>query len=576
MPSRNRASAASWLLRDHLILVHDAESEDACGPFPLFLKFDRRQNKALFSIRHLIELQGFDDPQSLSLSIEPGNITQCSLDAADALPVKIKNQLVLHDGISSEADVLQLSFSLTSPGCVIVPASSSPISPKDASNPSFLNFYSFCRSKALHFYFPKHRLKEAQRRGLEELVRLAQNGNLTSLPTDLRRLGGGKGVKETDWHVFHIPEAPPPYLQPSRETKRPRTGSSPPADVPPSKKQDSRSDSYKSGQYYNSQTTVADEEQTHASDCATTPQPEENSTPSPSPPPCKPTALSDAEGGRSPPAYQRHPANTTHTPLRKHSPTLSSAASTSPAPSISISASPIDLHATIQQAVRDALPDIVRETLPGLVRDALPSVLRTVLPSVLPSALRSALADPTTAASALAHSLFFPAHQPSSPSPAAPPPHHPPPPPLLSALLEPLLSALLEPHLSSLIESHLPSLVQPELSNLLAAAAADAAADAEEAASLRLREEVEDAVYEVKDVRDECVREVGDVRRETLARLERRAAEVVEGAVEEMWEKAEGVVRRVDVGLGEGLGSESGETGSEGGEDGEERRARSV
>ncbi|KAK0645227.1 hypothetical protein DIS24_g8102 [Lasiodiplodia hormozganensis] len=550
MPSRNRASAASWLLRDHLILVHDAESEDACGPFPLFLKFDQRQNKALFSIRLLIELQGFDDPQSLSLSIEPGNIAQCSLDTADALPVKIKNQLVLHDGISSDADVLRLSFSLTSPGCVIVPASTTPISPKDASSPSFLNFYSFCRSKALHFYFPKNRLKEAQRRGLEELVKLARHGNLTSLPTDLRRLGGGKGVKETDWHVFHIPEAPPPYVQPSRETKRPRTSSSPPADVPPSKKQDSRDDSHKAGQYYNSQTTEADEDRTHASDCATTPQPE-NNTPSPSPSPCRPTALlSDAEDGRSPPAYQRHPASTTsaRTPLRKHSPSLSTPASTNPAPSISISAaSPIDLHATIQQAVREALPDIVRETLPGLVRDALPDVLR----AVLPSALRDALADPA-AASALAHALFFPAHNlPSS------------------------LPALLEPHLSTLIESHLPALVQPELSNLLAAAAADATADAEEAASLRLREEVEDAVYEVKDVRDECVREMGEVRRETLEAVERKAAEMVEEAAEEMWEKAEGVVRRVDVGLGEGLGSES-ETGSQGGEGEGERRARSV
>ncbi|KAB2571612.1 hypothetical protein DBV05_g9712 [Lasiodiplodia theobromae] len=574
MPSRNRASAASWLLRDHLILVHDAESEDACGPFPLFLKFDQRQNKALFSIRLLIELQGFDDPQSLSLSIEPGNVAQCSLDTADALPVKIKNQLVLHDGISSDADVLQLSFSLTSPGCVIVPAGSTPISPKDASNPSFLNFYSFSRSKALHFYFPKNRLKEAQRRGLEELVKLAQNGNLTSLPTDLRRLGGGKGVKETDWHVFHIPEAPPPYFQPSRETKRPRTSSSPPADVPPSKKQDSRDDSHKAGQYYNSQTTEADEEQTHASDCATTPQPEENSTPSASPSPCRPTTLlSDAEDGRSPPAYQRHPASTTttttRTPLRKHSPSLSTPpASTNPAApttSISISAaSPIDLHATIQQAVRDALPDIVRETLPGLVRDALPDVLR----AVLPSALRSALADPpATAATTLAHSLFFSAHNPPSPSSSASasvPSHH------------PLLSALLEPHLSTLIESHLPALVQPELSNLLAAAAADATADAEEAASLRLREEVEDAVYEVKDVRDECVREMGEVRRETLEAVEKRAAEMVEEAVEEMWEKAEGVVRRVDVGLGRGLGSESSETGSEGGEEEAERRARSV
>ncbi|KAF4539213.1 Centrosome-associated protein cep250 [Lasiodiplodia theobromae] len=532
MPSRNRASAASWLLRDHLILVHDAESEDACGPFPLFLKFDQRQNKALFSIRLLIELQGFDDAQSLSLSIEPANITQCSLDTADALPVKIKNQLVLHDGISSDADVLQLSFSLTSPGCVIVPASSTPISPKDASSPRFLNFYSFCRSKALHFYFPKNRLKEAQRRGLEELVRLAQKGNLTSLPTDLRRLGG---------------------------------------DVPPSKKQDSRNDSHKAtGQYYNSQTTEADEERTHASDCATTPQPE-NSTPSPSPSPCRPTTtLSDAEDGRSPPAYQRHPASTTtttttRTPLRKHSPSLSTPpASTNPAApttTISISAaSPIDLHATIQQAVRDALPDIVRETLPGLVRDALPDVLR----AVLPSALRSALADPpATAAAALAHSLFFPAH--NLPSPSSPSPSH-----------HPLLSALLEPHLSTLIESHLPALVQPELSNLLAAAAADAAADAEEAASLRLREEVEDAVYEVKDVRDECVREMGEVRRETLEAVERKAAEMVEEAAEEMWEKAEGVVRRVDVGLGRGLGSESSETGSEGGEGDEERRARSV
>lgn len=559
MPSRSRASAASWLLRDHLILVHDAESEDACGPFPLFLKFDQRQNKALFSIRLLIELQDFDDPQSLSLSIEPANITQCSLDTVDALPVKIKNQLVLHDGISSEADVLQLSFSLASPGCVIVPASSTPISPKDASSPNFLNFYSFCRSKALHFYFPKNRLKEAQRRGLEELVRLAQNGNLTSLPTDLRRLGGGKGVKETDWHVFHILEAPPPYVRPNRETKRPRTSSSPPADVPPSKKQDSRNDSEKAGQYYNSQTTVADEEQTHASDCATTPQPEESSTPSPSPSPYRPTTLSDAEDGRSPPAYQRHPASTTttRTPLRKHSPSLSTPSSTNPEPTIPASPPP-DLHATIQQTVRDALPDIVRETLPGLLRDALPDVLRTVLPS----ALRSALADPATAA-ALAHSLFFPpAH--NLPSPSSPS-HH------------PLLPALLEPHLSTLIESHLPSLVEPELSNLLAAAAADAAADAEEAASLRLREEVEDAVYEVKDVRDECVREMGEVRRETLEAVEKRAAEVVEEAVEEgwekAWEKAEGVVRRVDVGLGEGLGSES-ESGSETGEG--ERRARSV
>ncbi|KAL1616077.1 hypothetical protein SLS56_011558 [Neofusicoccum ribis] len=336
MPTRNRSSPAQWLFRDHSVLVQ--ASDKSWGSFALFFKSDQRK-RALISVRLLAELQGFDHPQSLTLSIRPEDIAQCDVSAANALPPEIKNQLVADAAITADADVLVFSVSLKCTGRVIAPATQLPLSPKEHFRSQFLPFYSLCQSESFLFYFPKEQIQETRVQRLEELIGLAQAGKLCSFPLDVRRLGGGKGVQETDWRVFHVPETPPPYVAADAERdrslhtscKRPRAGGQGP------------------------RIATSDDERTHVSDSeASLSQQWTNTTSTPSSP-AQRTHVSKSQ--LSPPEYGG-----------EKSPRL---------PQSLIEVAPSSLDATehfrqsVRQIIRDVLPDALREVLPeALLRSA--------------------------------------------------------------------------------------------------------------------------------------------------------------------------------------------------------------
>lgn len=484
MPSRNRSSPAQWLFRDHSVLVQ--ASDKSWGSLALFFKSDQRK-RALISVRLLAELQGFDNPQSLTLSIRPEDIAQCDVSAANALPPEIKNQLVADAAITADADVLVFSVSLKCTGRVIAPATQLPLSPKEHFRSRFLPFYSLCQSESFSFYFPKEQIQETRVRRLKELIGLAQAGKLSSFPLDVRRLGGGKGVQETDWRVFHVPETPPPYVAADAERdrslhtscKRPRAGSSPAPGIPPLKKDKRRNSSTTSSAAIGGQgprIATSDDERTHVSDSeATLSQQWTNTTSTPSSP-AQRTHVSESQ--LSPPEYGR-----------EKSPRLQSL----PQSLVEVAPPSLDTTEHFRQSVRQ------------IIRDVLPDALREVLPEAL---LRAASSRE-----------------------------------LFDEKLELLLADRVDSRLEALVDAKLPAIVQEKIGPEVDEQLGDQLADVQDSTELRLNETVEDALVEIKATRDECVKDLEEVRRETVAELEMEARQIKDDAAISIADRAETIGR---------------------------------
>ena len=126
-------TSGPWLVRQRAALAHATDFAEAYALLGFHVRYDETTAEASFIIRHTVRLEGFEEPQTLSLNIRPENIRRCVLTSChDGEPALLQSMLDLipDNAVKSAADVLSLDLTLEIPGRVICPLMSLPIHPR--------------------------------------------------------------------------------------------------------------------------------------------------------------------------------------------------------------------------------------------------------------------------------------------------------------------------------------------------------------------------------------------------------------------------------------------------------------
>lgn len=232
-------NSGTWLLRQQKAAAHATDFEDASALFGFYIRYDETTAEASLSIRHTVQLENLDALQTLTLLIRPENITHCELftNSHDLINQAILD-LIPDNAVKTAADLFRLDLTLKTPGRVLCPLTSLPIRPQQPGDHGFLAFSRLCTVTRIRIYIGKNQVSSDRQTRLQTFVRHVTERKLRAHQIDLRRLGGGEGVQESDWNDVYpdISLAPPTYqqalhhvvapLDTSIARKRPRNGKS--------------------------------------------------------------------------------------------------------------------------------------------------------------------------------------------------------------------------------------------------------------------------------------------------------------------------------------------------------------